>query len=400
MNLMLGMSYYDFFPAIQKLSEIFTSFSDVWTLFLYPIVYILVVPLTFKLPSKYFSACNLFSWVLLLVDVLMKLFWKTQWSMILGNLFVVFCSAMMLPAYSVVKKRSRNEEPSFFMLTFGFLAHPLGMGLRLTSSGIIPETFVYVLKLLIINIVIVLVIIRHLSSSENHSDENDEKLVGFVESVKFVCKDQNLFIVSCCTSAQIGLIYGMSTVFESFYLKSLINFEVTKSVAEEYVKILGVVYSITVIIGAFISVWLQKSVEPFGVLARLYSVFPFVLIFFLGFVLRGLVFYLFYCVLSGLSLLQLIGIMHYSCLGYQEKLTKNSVLSNPGTQPVTLIISTYFGLIFAVIVKFLMSICVTYGWHRSSLFAVIQLLISTSFLAIYDDYDNQFSKIKKTSRKL
>ena len=404
LNLILGMSYFDLFPVVNDLSELWTNFHGNWQVFLYPGIYFLLVPLTFNLTCKWFLPTTLVCWLLLLLNVILKMYSDQEWTRILSNIFIVTSTSLALPSFSVLNCKSfskSNLKPSFGLLTFGVLAHPLGIGIRLTSSGIVPEFFIYILKFAIIDIMIILAVMQCFNNDlDQKLVKDDERFAGFFESLKFVYKNSNLFVITCCTSAQIGLIYAMSTIFESFYITNMTNFGVSEEDTRIYVKALGVIYCVTIVLGGFISVSVKESGKLFGALARVYSVFPFILMFFLGFVLKGLVFYLFYCVLSGLTFLHLLGYLHYSCLGYQttviRQIFSNSRKQNnpkppiPQNQPFSVVLSFYFGLIFASFVRFLMVLFVYLDLSRSWLFCLLQLLITTSFLAVYDDFDNYF----------
>lgn len=411
LNLILGMSYFDLFPVVNDLSELWNNFHDNWPVFLYPGIYFLLVPLTFTFTCKWFLPMTLLCWSFLLTNVILKLYSSQDWARILGNIFIIISTSLALPSFSVLNCKSFKSKPSFGLLTFGVLAHPLGIGIRVTSSEIIPEFFIYILKFAVIDIMIILVVMQCFNNDLNSKlVKDDENFAGFFKSFKFVYKNSNLFVITSCTAAQIGLIYAMSTIFESFYETNIRNFGVSEEDTRIYVKVLGIVYCVTIILGGFVSVSVKQSGKLFGALVRIYSVFPFILMFFLGFVLKGLVFYLFYCVLSGLTLLHLLGYLHYSCLGYQtttiktslsKKKSKNSsqnipdvqnqnnpISTIPQNQPFSVILTFYFGLIFASFVRFLMVLFVYFNLSRSWLFCLIQLLITTSFLAVYDDFDN------------
>lgn len=367
MSFILGMHYFNIYPNIETLGEMLKGDINNNFKYIYPILYIILGPLCYKIIWKSFYWSNCFSWLCVIISVWLK-FFKTenQISEIVGHVILVACTSLVIPGTGVLAVKFFNPREYFFVLIFSSLSHLIGIVFGKILNFYISKTSVFLGQGIIATIVSMIFVVF----SEPEPLIGQEEYESFFGSLKILLKDSDRGILFFCISAQIGLIY-YAAVDAHTLGNMLFNYNNDQ---EELLYAELVLFCVMGIIGGLIILLMIKQSINFGIVVRVYMCLPFLMIFLLNFIFRGPFFYTILCIICGLTILPSIAFMQIIGLSTHKKII----------QPISINLSYYFSSFFLCIYRIIGATLQSYGIFASFGVNLIQLLVLTCFLSVYE----------------
>ena len=364
LSFLLGLNYLSIYPKIKPIIPLFQDFYEDKYEYLYPLLYTILGPICFKLIWKSFYWCNILAWACVLsYTSLCYLELDDSYSGPIGRVLLIFSSSLVLPGAGVLAVKFFDPNEYFFILSFSSLSNLVGI--------VFGQVLNYVLdpEILFLNQVILCIIgpILFIIGAEK-DPTNEEEGFGFVEAIKILFKNQDNGILFLTISAEIGIIFCSTTEFFNLYY---LLFKGNVKVAYFYLTLFGILS----LIGGFFNLFILNKIKSFGLMIRLYLGISFLFLFLLNFIFKGPVFYMIMCVLTGLTTMPSISFMQIIILGTQKSVSL----------PISINLSYYFSSFFMVLFLLISRTLYYYDIRSSWGYNIIQLLILTSFLSVYEN---------------
>lgn len=367
MSFILGMHYFNIYPNIKALGEMFEGDINEDFKYIYPIMYIILGPLCYRIIWKSFYWSNCFSWLCVIISVWLK-FFKTESkiSEIMGHVILVACTSLVIPGTGVLAVKYFRPNEYFFVLIFSSLSHLIGIIFGKILKFYMSDDSVFLSQGVIAIIVSMVFVVF----------SDPEPLIGyddyesFFGSLRILLKNSDRGILFFSISAQIGFIYYAAV--DSYTLANMLfNY---KGDQEDLVYIELILFCAMGVIGGLLILFMIKQSMNFGVIVRLYLGLPFLMIFLLNFVFGGRFFFTIMSLICGLTILPSIAFMQIIGLSTHKKII----------QPISINLSYYFSSLFLSIFRYTGATLQSYGIYGTYGANLFQLLILTCFLSVYE----------------
>lgn len=209
LNIIIGMHYFSVFPDIFKIATDSSEFTKNLLNALYPILYIISGPISYRFIWMSFYWSNWVAWFLLIMSLWLKYFDMYDWTEISGHAIIVMVSGLIIPGSGVLSVKYFPAHQQLLALILSSLGHPLGICLAMSLKSFITDKNVILAEAFSTSVIGVLFLM--FTERDKHTRDGYK---SFFESWKIIFENQQRGVLYISTSAQIGIIYFILADFQ------------------------------------------------------------------------------------------------------------------------------------------------------------------------------------------